>query len=373
MRRNGKIARLPKGIREELNRRLRDGKFGPALLKWLNEQRECQDVLDKEFDGRSITKQNLSEWRQGGYEDWLRNEEARQRVQALMEKAGDLENEAGGMAIADRLGTLLAAELAVEMEQLESIQDPKERWARRKDIAQELYRLRREDHHARKLRMAEEQWAIQSKREAKKKLLKLQEAMREKPLAAALHEGKTDRWKWADWEIRVKHDLPMPKWWTNPQTAEEWAELMRPYWWGEAPNSPQSAVRSPQSRTKRGGAGVEGNGNAESHGRDARATKAKSKRVRPGRTGSGQKSESVASGPSESKSETREVTQGNEGGQEDAPRSAQSKAPSPLRSAGAAQRASGPVSEQVEGAVTEGGIAKPGAEDENEDEQGASG
>src|SRR5215831_8431852 len=116
MTRNGKIGRL------------RDGESGRALLKWLNEDFECGEVLDKEFGGRPINKQNLSEWRQGGYEDWLRKEESRQRVQVLMEKADDLEQDAGGMAIADRLGTLLAAELAVAVEQLDSIEDPKERW-----------------------------------------------------------------------------------------------------------------------------------------------------------------------------------------------------------------------------------------------------
>jgi hypothetical protein len=119
MSRNGKIARLPYGVREVLNRRLRDGKSGTALLKWLNEDPECTEVLDEEFDGRPFTKQNLSEWRQGGYKEWLRNEESRQRVQVLMEKAVGLEEGAGGMAIADRLGTLLAAELAVATEQYE--------------------------------------------------------------------------------------------------------------------------------------------------------------------------------------------------------------------------------------------------------------
>src|SRR5215471_13714986 len=102
MTRNGKIARLPYDIREELNRRLRDGKSGPALLKWLNEDPECGDVLDEEFGGRPFNKQNLSEWRQGGYEDWLRKEEVRQRVQVVMERAEDLESDAGGMRIADR-------------------------------------------------------------------------------------------------------------------------------------------------------------------------------------------------------------------------------------------------------------------------------
>lgn len=36
MTRNGKIARLPREIREELNRRLDDGEQGVRLVEWLN-------------------------------------------------------------------------------------------------------------------------------------------------------------------------------------------------------------------------------------------------------------------------------------------------------------------------------------------------
>jgi hypothetical protein len=32
--RNGKIARLPKKIRDQLNRRLQDGRLGPEILEW---------------------------------------------------------------------------------------------------------------------------------------------------------------------------------------------------------------------------------------------------------------------------------------------------------------------------------------------------
>jgi hypothetical protein len=36
MARNGKIARLPRDIREELNRHLQKGEQGVSLLAWLN-------------------------------------------------------------------------------------------------------------------------------------------------------------------------------------------------------------------------------------------------------------------------------------------------------------------------------------------------
>jgi len=37
MTRNGKIARLPLGIRQQLNQRLLDGQQGKLLVLWLNE------------------------------------------------------------------------------------------------------------------------------------------------------------------------------------------------------------------------------------------------------------------------------------------------------------------------------------------------
>jgi hypothetical protein len=70
MNRNGKIARLPDDIRQELNDRLSNGEEGPQLLAWLNALPETRELLDEDFNGVPISKQNLSEWRQGGYREW---------------------------------------------------------------------------------------------------------------------------------------------------------------------------------------------------------------------------------------------------------------------------------------------------------------
>ena len=75
MTRNGKIARLPHTIREELNSRLHDGQQGKALVKWLNEIQEVKEILELDFGGRPVSESNLSEWKSGGFVDWLRNEE----------------------------------------------------------------------------------------------------------------------------------------------------------------------------------------------------------------------------------------------------------------------------------------------------------
>src|SRR5258708_4747582 len=86
----GKIARLPKEIRNELNERLQDGERGVDLVVWLNDLPKVQETLAQFFHGRPVTEQNLSEWRWGGYNDWGRHQAALERVPGPGEPPGDL-------------------------------------------------------------------------------------------------------------------------------------------------------------------------------------------------------------------------------------------------------------------------------------------
>src|SRR5882757_5908114 len=88
--RNGKIARLPKPIREELNQRLENGHTGRSITDWLNELPEVRAAMDAFFAGSEIREQNVSEWKQGGYEDWLRHQEALELAERLYEKGEEL-------------------------------------------------------------------------------------------------------------------------------------------------------------------------------------------------------------------------------------------------------------------------------------------
>jgi hypothetical protein len=83
MTRNGKIARLPCEVRELLNQRLRDGVGGLAVLDWLNGLPEVQEIIQEDFGGVPISKQNLSEWRAGGYREWLRHEGSLDMIRGL--------------------------------------------------------------------------------------------------------------------------------------------------------------------------------------------------------------------------------------------------------------------------------------------------
>ena len=71
----GKISRLPRDIREQLNRRLDDGEPGNRLVNWLNELPAVQALLAEEFGGAAINEQNLTNWKQGGFREWRMQQE----------------------------------------------------------------------------------------------------------------------------------------------------------------------------------------------------------------------------------------------------------------------------------------------------------
>ena len=153
--RNGKIARLPKAIRDELNRRLSDGEPGTELVQWLNGLPAVQRVVDAEFGGRPVREQNLSEWRQGGYEDWLRQQEALELVRHLSAEADDLKV-AAGEPLSDKLGLWLAARYAAATRQLANENGGELDWQRLRELCSDVVALRRGDHSAARLKIEQE-------------------------------------------------------------------------------------------------------------------------------------------------------------------------------------------------------------------------
>jgi hypothetical protein len=69
--RRGKIASLPAAIRLQINLRLDDGHQADQILPWLNDLPEVQQIIRDRFDAVPVSPQNLSAWRQGGFQEWL--------------------------------------------------------------------------------------------------------------------------------------------------------------------------------------------------------------------------------------------------------------------------------------------------------------
>ena len=65
-----KIAHFPRAIREELNRRLDRSEKTKPILQWLNSLPEVKAVLDKDFAGEPVKKQNLTSWRKTAFRNW---------------------------------------------------------------------------------------------------------------------------------------------------------------------------------------------------------------------------------------------------------------------------------------------------------------
>jgi hypothetical protein len=111
---NGKIARLPRIIRDELNSRLDDGEPGVRLVAWLNGLPDTQRVLATDFGGRPISEQNLSEWKAGGYHKWLARQDALSQARELAADAKELTT-ATDVKLTDHLATVLAARYATAL------------------------------------------------------------------------------------------------------------------------------------------------------------------------------------------------------------------------------------------------------------------
>src|ERR1700722_17855515 len=109
--RNGKIARLPREIRDELNRRLQNGEQGGPLLAWLNALPEVMAVMAREFSNSPVSKQNLSEWRTGGFAEWQARQETLEHARELAADSNEITAATDGK-LTDHLATKLAVRYA---------------------------------------------------------------------------------------------------------------------------------------------------------------------------------------------------------------------------------------------------------------------
>ncbi len=155
--RTGKIAQLPKPIRDDLNQRLQNGKQGPELLKWLNSLPETQDLLTEKYDHQPINRQNLSEWRHGGYEDWLRHQDREYRIQRIAEEGSDLQDREGQDDIFENTARIAIAELMTDIDDLHQLKG-EQRWNRLRTFTRELCRMQNAYNRSRREELAWTKW-----------------------------------------------------------------------------------------------------------------------------------------------------------------------------------------------------------------------
>ncbi len=162
MTRNGKIARLPKAVREKLNELLAEGVPGNKLIEWLNGRPEVKEVLAAEFFGEPVSHMNLTRWKQGGYQDWILQQETRELVRGLTEEGDELLSDANE-PVSDRVGVWLAARYAVIARKLARDGDAMD-WKRLRELCSDVVSLRRSDHGTRRLKLLENRLRFEAKK-----------------------------------------------------------------------------------------------------------------------------------------------------------------------------------------------------------------
>lgn len=160
--RRGKIARLPRDIREQLNHRLDQGDPQNHLVEWLNAMPEVQDVMLLHFDGNPIRPQNLSEWKSGGYRDWRAQAESREMAQCLQEEALAGKSDGEGLpTVLDALVRWLTLQLVAETRRIAEAAG-EERWKLLRQFSRELAALRRADLQKQRLDLERERASRQA-------------------------------------------------------------------------------------------------------------------------------------------------------------------------------------------------------------------
>jgi hypothetical protein len=168
--RNGKIARLPASLRNALNERLDQAEESPTLLDWLNALPEVQAVLEAGFNGVPISKQNLSEWRQGGFQEWLLRRDLCDEARAVTESAQDMEASAPGSELVDGVAVVLAARFGGLITRWQGEVDKKTEAQARflHGLCRSVVRLQRSTHQARHDRFEENRLADEEKARVEK-------------------------------------------------------------------------------------------------------------------------------------------------------------------------------------------------------------
>ena len=175
--RNGKIARLPRSVRHELNRRLDDGEQGKKLVAWLNALPEVQAIVAAEFGGKAIREQNVSEWKQGGYRDWVAQQEALEMAGRLGEDATEW-NAEGRAPLTDLLAHSLAIRYVVETRRVAET-GGREGWRLLREMCGDIVELRKGDHSAERLQIERERLELEKEQTEKRVLQKLEELLKQ--------------------------------------------------------------------------------------------------------------------------------------------------------------------------------------------------
>jgi hypothetical protein len=159
----GFCVKVPKAIRDELNRRLQNGERARSLVAWLNSHPDVQPVIAAEFGGKPVREQNLSEWRNGGYQQFLQQQEVLEMARQLSADAGELQPP-GAPPLTDHIGVWLTARYLLAIrKQAEKNSDGEPDLQALREFCQDFVALQRGNNSAERLKI--EQARVERERE----------------------------------------------------------------------------------------------------------------------------------------------------------------------------------------------------------------
>ena len=215
--RNGKIAKLPYTVREDLNQRMDSGEDGAELLNWLNGLPEVQESLKANFDGVPVSKQNLCEWRQGGFREWQIRQELISQAYDLSDCGRDMDQVVDRPLLAGDLVAVVAAHYAGLLNTWDGQADPRfeEKLRVLRGLAHDVALIQRTIHRATNQKNEFEQKLEDDHNhvmeKAKKKLLAPIWAWWQEGTLAQMFGGGEAGKKMAEIVSAIQHDVPVPK------------------------------------------------------------------------------------------------------------------------------------------------------------------
>src|SRR2546428_13037864 len=96
--RQGRVARLPKAVRDKINLMLLDGHPYAEIIQALGK------------DGELLNENNLSTWRLGGYQDWLKQQQVLEQMRIRGENAAELIGQSEGATLHEAANKLARSE-----------------------------------------------------------------------------------------------------------------------------------------------------------------------------------------------------------------------------------------------------------------------
>lgn len=161
--RNGRIARLPSDLRQQLNRRLESDEPAAGVLAWLNAQPAEQPNPTAESGPPAFALKDLAEWQATGFCDWRIQAEAREQASQLHAEVAELK-QAGEEPLSDALAQFLAAQyvLATRAAIRQAAGEPLPLSTLRV-LCADVVSLRRGDHQVERLRLERDRLVLEER------------------------------------------------------------------------------------------------------------------------------------------------------------------------------------------------------------------